>query len=394
MYIIYVNKYFVAIPMFSSLYIEINFLCVAILLVMMIKVKRGVVREMEQIVFSNLCFHTMLLFLLDILWNLCNGLDFYGADALNKFLNAAFFCQSATIGYYWLRYSYFIDDTGPHFGKGLRFHLSLLPMLVAFVVNVASIWTGWTFSIDEQNCYHRGPLLWLQVVLSSSYMFIVFCKAFYKASKKRNYIYKDKFLAVASLGFIPLACEGVQLFFPGEAVFCVGATFGLLIVFFENQNQMISLDPLTKMNNRVQLNRFLDSKLQSNDFSKRLVMFVMDIDLFKQINDNYGHMEGDRALLLVSDVLKRYLGPRGHFLARFGGDEFVAVAELKDQVEAYEIRSDIERIIAEKSASLPYPLTLSIGFAEQTAANDAVPDLFARADKELYKIKAQKKVKR
>ncbi|WP_407442676.1 GGDEF domain-containing protein [Fibrobacter sp.] len=379
--------------MISSLYIEVNVLCIAVLLIMMAKVKHGVVREMEQIVFLNLCFNAMLLFLMDILWNLCNGLDFAWANPLNNILNAGFFSQTAVLGYCWLRYSYFLDDTAVYYEKGVRFYLFLVPMFLAIVVCVASIWTGWVFTVDEQNCYHRGPMLWLHVVFSISYMIFVFCRALYKAFKKGNFVYKDKFLAIASLGYLPVACEAVQLSFPGEAVFCVGTTFGLLIVFFENQNQMISLDPLTKMNNRVQMNRFLDSKMKANDFSKRLVLFIMDLDMFKHINDTYGHMEGDRALLLVSDVLKRCLGPKGHFLARFGGDEFVAVAELKDQVEAYEIRSEIEETVAEKASGLPYPLTLSIGFAEQNETKDSLPDLIARADKELYKVK-KKKVKR
>jgi diguanylate cyclase (GGDEF)-like protein len=201
-------------------------------------------------------------------------------------------------------------------------------------------------------------------------------------------------LAIAGLGFVPLAGEVIQIMVPGTVVFCVGVTFGLFVMFVENQNQLISLDTLTKLNNRNQLNYFLDAKLNSRNSEKHLVLFVMDLDYFKQINDKYGHMEGDRSLVILSNVLKRVLGPRGFFIARIGGDEFVTVAELDHMAKAEKVMALLHSALKTESEKLPYKISLSIGYAECLPVGDTIPDLFGRADKELYKIKAQREDKR
>ena len=93
----------------NALYIEINVVCASILLFLIYVNWRGVVREMEQIVFTNISIHSLLLFLLDVLWRVCNGRSFIGAHVLIELVSAAYFIQAAMLGYSWLRYFFFID---------------------------------------------------------------------------------------------------------------------------------------------------------------------------------------------------------------------------------------------------------------------------------------------
>jgi diguanylate cyclase (GGDEF)-like protein len=164
----------------------------------------------------------------------------------------------------------------------------------------------------------------------------------------------------------------------------------VLWVFLELQSRMISTDPLTKLNNRNQLNVFLDSKMGQNSAKGSLYLFVLDVDKFKDINDNFGHHEGDRALITVADVLKKVCGPRGHFISRFGGDEFNLVAELPDASAAEALKDAINEEIALRDETLPYRLCLSIGYATGRGKGETLKDLFERADEALYREKAKR----
>jgi diguanylate cyclase (GGDEF)-like protein len=119
---------------------------------------------------------------------------------------------------------------------------------------------------------------------------------------------------------------------------------------------------------------------------------MIDVDYFKNINDTYGHLEGDEALIRVANALK--LGctvcRRHPYIARYGGDEFIIVAELTED-EIHELCSAIRSSLEELNAKsgVPYPLQLSIGYAEWKEGMTS-SDLLVAADYNLYKEKASR----
>lgn len=373
----------------NALYIEINVVCASILLFLIYVNWRGVVREMEQIVFTNISIHSLLLFLLDVLWRVCNGRSFPGSHTLIELVSAAYFIQAALLGYSWLRYFFFLDPNHS-MGRSLKRHAYAAPVYALALLNVFSIWTGWIFSVDANNVYHRGPLIWFQHLIGSTYLILPAIIAWVHSRSKRNYPNRKRLLLVSSMGLLAFVASVAQLLLPGLSVFCVGVTFGLLIIFMEDQHQRVSIDPLTRLNNRTQLRLFLDTKVAASSPGKHLVMFIMDLDYFKQINDKYGHMEGDKALITLSNVLKRILGPRGFYIARIGGDEFVTVAELRNFSDADKVIALLKDALAGESEKLPYDISLSVGFSEYCHGNDTIHEWFERADRELYKVKSQR----
>jgi len=86
----------------------------------------------------------------------------------------------------------------------------------------------------------------------------------------------------------------------------------------------VSQDPLTRMNNRGNLDRFLHI-LEDSQAEQQVSFIMADIDSFKKINDIYGHAEGDNALIQTADIIRRIFSGTPAFLARYGGDEFVIV---------------------------------------------------------------------
>lgn len=375
-----------------SLYITVNTLCAVIMIILMFMVKRGVMHESDQKTFFNLCLHSLLLFSFDILWVVQDGTSFSHGPLINKIVNAAYFAQSGVVCYYWSRYSLFLSGNRLKLWKFYRV-LFLLPMIVVAFMAIASIWTGWFFTVDATNHYQRGEYLILHVSLIFAYLLYSFFVAVFAIKRKRELVNKNKLYAISALGFLPFFAEIVQIEYPGLSVFCVGATLGLVVVFLEIQREMISLDPLTRLNNRNQASIYLSSRFKQEIPGKMLYQFAMDLDKFKGINDTYGHMEGDNALMIVSMVLKLVCGPRGHFISRYGGDEFVVFANLPDDEAANELCAAIEEKLEKRSIGLPYALKMSIGYA-RLRKGETEESLGRRADESLYEIKKRKKVDR
>lgn len=370
-------------------YVTVNALCAVIMTILMFMVKRGVMHEADQKTFFNLCFHCLLLFSLDILWVFIDGESFSNGPLLNKIVNAAYFVQSGVLCYYWSRYSLFLSDNKLKLWKVHKV-LFALPMIVVAVMSIASIWTGWFFTVDSSNVYHRGELLIVQVSIIFAYLLYSFFVAVFAIKQKRELVNRNKLYAISALGFMPFFANIVQIEYPGLSVFCVGTTLGLVVVFLEIQREMISLDPLTRLNNRNQASIYLSTRFKQDIPGKRLYQFAMDLDKFKGINDTYGHMEGDNALLIVSTVLKIVCGPRGHFISRYGGDEFVVFANLPDDAAADELCEVIEDRLAKRAMGLPYALKMSIGYAA-LQDGESEESLGRRADEALYEIKKRRR---
>ncbi|PQP03698.1 hypothetical protein C5612_14335 [Pseudomonas frederiksbergensis] len=91
----------------------------------------------------------------------------------------------------------------------------------------------------------------------------------------------------------------------------------------EEQRQKALIDPLTGLPNRAAWSERLDQEIgQWQQHGNTLLLAMLDLDHFKRINDNYGHLAGDKVLKIIANVLRKRL--RGtDFIARFGGEEFV-----------------------------------------------------------------------
>ena len=162
---------------------------------------------------------------------------------------------------------------------------------------------------------------------------------------------------------------------------------------FYNAMQIYN-DALTGLNNRRRLNIYLEETLPKATVQRPMLLFIMDIDNFKSINDAYGHLEGDSALKAFSDAMKDVAIRYSAFIARYGGDEFCMVMDAcgkSPETVAEDIRQSLRNThIKCQAADDSYKLMASIGFAvcDGTEQN---PELeLARADRMLYEEKAQK----
>ena len=149
-----------------------------------------------------------------------------------------------------------------------------------------------------------------------------------------------------------------------------------------------NLDPLTKTFNRRSMDTYLKNICQKNHLKNELHILVMDIDDFKQINDTYGHIAGDKILIFITNLLKQLLRD-GDKIFRYGGEEFVIVL---NRVQTEGCLNIVKRILSQiNSNKLLYKgdsikVTVSIG-STKFQQGDTPDTLLNRADKALYEAK-------
>ena len=120
---------------------------------------------------------------------------------------------------------------------------------------------------------------------------------------------------------------------------------------------------------------------------------MLDINNFKKINDCYGHAEGDKALVRVSNALKRTVNKYSMpiFLGRYGGDEFILIIHPTDPAETDQLIQEIRKEVAEETKDMPYPIGISIGYDTLGKEEKTIQNCLRRADNNLYKDKKERK---
>ena len=111
--------------------------------------------------------------------------------------------------------------------------------------------------------------------------------------------------------------------------------------YFNNQKKEANYDELTGVYNRRAFNKWANKIFYSN---KSMFLMLMDADDFKIINDKYGHLEGDKALIQIAHILNRAINNthKNYSLARYGGDEFVIVGNIQNKDEVAQLINQIE----------------------------------------------------
>jgi len=162
-----------------------------------------------------------------------------------------------------------------------------------------------------------------------------------------------------------------------------------------NYEQSLSLaltDPLTGVFNRryvsAHLPRLLERATESN---KPVSTLYFDIDLFKRINDTWGHAVGDEVLREVAGRANRYLR-NFDLVARYGGEEFVVIMPDTDREAAHSVAERLRTRICETAIKVNAPVgeltvSISIGVAQSRRSGDNANDLVDRADKAMLEAK-------
>ena len=156
---------------------------------------------------------------------------------------------------------------------------------------------------------------------------------------------------------------------------------------------MATTDPLTRLlNRRALLERLSREVGRAKRYESALTLLLLDIDRFKRIHDERGHLVGDGVLRQIGALVEASVRTVD-IAARYGGEEFVLILPETSQdggiIFAERLRESIERYPFDATGEEPLHLTASIGVATFPSPRvESTEDLFARADEALYRAKS------
>jgi diguanylate cyclase (GGDEF)-like protein len=161
--------------------------------------------------------------------------------------------------------------------------------------------------------------------------------------------------------------------------------------------QLATIDELTQISNR---RGFSALALHALSLCKRMnkpaSLFFFDLDFFKEINDRFGHAEGDIALINFSKILKDVFR-ESDVVGRLGGDEFVALLTNANQAETSLILHRLKKVLEDfntQNKSRGYEITYSVGVvAFDSNRHQSINDLLAEGDRLMYEHKRNKRTK-
>ena len=235
------------------------------------------------------------------------------------------------------------------------------------------------FYVDENNQYMRGDSFWIYPAVYFFSIIYLLVMTIFIAGKYQNKSKNSLYLIAAFL----LTCTTIQVFFPEIHVtwLCVSL---LSILFFIYCNGMWQqLDELTGLlNQKSYLNK-------TSSLSRDMTLIVFDVDDFKQVNDNYGHLTGDRCLKEIADCIKKAYSKAG-FCYRIGGDEFCVLLNAEAEEEScYRMLIKELNLRRETLKMMPYVSVGSASFVK----GDNVLKVKETADNNMYQFKKEQKKK-
>ncbi|WP_309709280.1 diguanylate cyclase [Armatimonas sp.] len=157
-------------------------------------------------------------------------------------------------------------------------------------------------------------------------------------------------------------------------------------------------DPLTELYNLRFLTQYVEKRCEGGEEARRFSVLCMDLDHFKPVNDNFGHLRGDDVLRDLAQILRETVGPRD-VVARYGGDEFLVIVEDAGQDEANEISRRIHDAVVSYDTRLVHPLLgalrlgVSIGSACFPKDGMDCASLLSAADQRMYQDKTERKLR-
>lgn len=319
---------------------------------------------------------------------LIDGKQFAGARFTAFMLNELLYTMNILFGFLWIL---FADAKVYSENKLLkkRFIPMILPLLVMLLLLIANIFNGWIFEISEENVYSRNFLFVFDYAVTYSYLLAGAGILYKNRSSTKRYTYLPVLLFI-----LPVVIGSLlQFLFYGIATLWLSAAIGLTSLYISIQTENAYLDRLTGVYNRHYFETYVSAlyKAAARDSKKQKIAALMiDIDRFKSINDRYGHVVGDEALIRSARILRASAG-KNALVVRYGGDEFLIILRDKSETEVALLVGEIQKncAAANRISDKDYTLSFSIGY---TIADPAVVDneeFLIRADAAMYAAKRQ-----
>lgn len=361
-------------------YLEVNIICIVILLMIIEKIhdENKTLRTFNT--YKKLLISITLFSVFDLMTGVFKGTMFPISKIILLISNTLYFFFGILNAYYFNEYlgirTGFIKDNK-------RKIIRILPVIIVSFLLILNLLFKNLFYLDAHNLYHRGGMLYLYYIILYSYFISVIINLFFTWKTEKISHQELKRLMIFAL--IPVLSLIVQIFNYGITLIGVGFTISVLMIFLDGEKNNSTIDELTRVNNRKAFNIF--SNKLFNDKNNGMFLMLMDANDFKKINDDYGHLVGDKALIDIANMLKTAIKntKKDYFLARLGGDEFIIIGNCDNETTIKELITNIKTEETRVNSNHnPYRISMSIGYAIKNDNHHALADLIMDADTKMY----------
>ena len=370
---------------YAILYLELNLFSLILIWIILHKT-RGLSKMVAQRNFVMSIISEMVFFISDTWFQMVFYHVVPGGGWILIACKTIYFLATSSMSFFWFLYFEHLRETS--FAKDMRrVRRSSILMWLMGILLLGNLFGKYLFYLGDDGIYYRGPLFILTYVLSYSYIALAWIRIILNIIRKDTK--KDKKVLIRLLLFpvAPGVAGIIQFIYPRLPVACVAMSLATLILYLSWVDELISLDPLTGLNNRKQLNLSFEQLKRGKGEQEKIYLLLVDANHFKHINDTYGHLQGDNALKLIAKALREGCkhSERRAIIARYGGDEFVVLASSEGGATNEELKDNINARLAElvEEEKLPFDLTISIGIADLDD-DDSLKDLIEKADAAMY----------
>lgn len=275
----------------------------------------------------------------------------------------------------------FVLETFLHSSKKTNF--VFMPAFLNFVMVLLSPYTGWIFYVSDNCTYYRGNLF---IVFIIAFGFSVVFSIF-KKIQAMHFLPKHFQRRIISSGIVMLLGILIQVLYPqyhtSWMIICIYFVLDYAIVC----EAASMVDGLTGLLNKAVFSKQIDNLILKENSELYIVM--IDVNDFKRVNDNKGHLYGDKCLIEIALILKEHFN-RSAQIYRFGGDEFCVLQEVKcKKILDEKISHLLVSISNKKKKNLDFP-DIAVGYAKfQSDVDSRMTIDFA--DSNMYKSKMDMK---
>ena len=263
------------------------------------------------------------------------------------------------------------------------------------IFELLSIFTKWSFFIDSNYIYAAGPYHFV-------YHITIYLSIFYLALAFINYgrsFKKENLLSFLSIITVLLVAVVLQEAFSIRVMF-TGVPPAIILLFIhinefsqlkfdeemEMKNKIIATDSLTGIGSRFAYNNAI-LEMQKQELSQDFVVIAADVNGLKYVNDNYGHIEGDKIICAAADCLSKVFSNCGKCY-RTGGDEYAVFANIsKDKIDS--LIQEFNKHVNNWNGGAT-KLSISIGYCYACDSRDNTIDSTIKdSDEKMYKSKSE-----
>jgi len=333
--------------------------------------------------FQALIISNIVVLAVEVLSWLFDGEPGNTAYVLNMLFNTVLFYITLITPVIWAIYiNYIIFEDTKQIKENL--YLYTTPIVIMVLLGTINVFFPILFEISDANVYSRLSGIWIGIILS----YLIYLSLLITVIKNRKQLTSNFLVGVMIFLFFPLIAAFIQIQNIGLLLIWPSVAVATIFSYLLFETTSSSIDFLTGIYTRSRAEYYIKTLLSKQ---KPFSVIMLDIDDFKEINDQYGHLTGDKLLVEIGKILKQVYS-KNDIVARFGGDEFIIVSESVDSQQLEQIRATIYDRIKSSSNKYIQNVKYSMGMAYCTGANDCtMEELMVHADNDMYKDKARNK---